>query len=73
MTDDELRALVRRAVAERLGTPSHAVVAPFALHPADHPSHTLLRMAPSVEKGQPCIIEPHVGCALCGYCQSLGH
>jgi hypothetical protein len=72
MNEDELRALVRRAVAERLALQPPASAAPV-LHPRDHASHGRLRMAPSVERGQPCVIEPHVGCSLCGYCQSMGH
>jgi len=77
MNEDQLRALVRQVVAERLASASardasHALAAPM-LEPRSHASHGMLRMAPSVEKGQPCIIEPHVSCALCGYCQTLGH
>jgi hypothetical protein len=76
MNEDQLRALVRRVVAERLaaGAPHHEAppVAP-CVDASVHSSHGRLRMAPSVEKGQPCIIEPHVACGLCGFCQSLGH
>lgn len=72
MTDAELRAIVRDVVAQHLGARPDLRSAGSG-DPRHHPSHTLLRMAPSVEKGQPCIIEPHVGCSLCGYCQSHGH
>jgi hypothetical protein len=72
MNDEEIRAIVRRVVAERLaggGAPPASTSA--GAHA--HASHGRLRMAPSVEKGQPCLIEPDVPCALCGFCQSLGH
>ncbi len=74
MNEDQLRTLVRRIVADRMagGGPAARRPTPFAL-PEAHASHGMLRMAPSVEKGQPCVIEPHVACGLCGFCQSLGH
>jgi hypothetical protein len=75
MNEHELRALVRQIVAERVGGPVPALPPSVAAppEPRSHASHGLLRMAPSVEEGQPCVIEPHVPCALCGFCQSLGH
>jgi hypothetical protein len=76
MSEDQLRALVRQIVAERLASrqPSaHAPLLPLPMEPTSHSSHGMLRMAPPVEKGQPCIIEPAVACGLCGFCQSLGH
>jgi threonine dehydrogenase-like Zn-dependent dehydrogenase len=74
MNEDQLRALVRQIVAERMaaGARSEPAPSPF-LEPRMHSSHGVLRMAPSVEKGQPCVIEPHVACGHCGFCQSLGH
>jgi hypothetical protein len=73
MTEDELRAVVREVVAERLAARAVRPAAPAPLDCRSHVSHGLLRMAPSVEKGQPCIIEPEVACGLCGFCQSHGH
>jgi hypothetical protein len=74
MTEEQLRALVRQIVAERMASGARHDPAPAPLPEwTSHSSHGLLRMAPSVEKGQPCVIEPHVACALCGFCQSLGH
>jgi hypothetical protein len=73
MTNDELRALVREIVAERLG----AVTGLSAPQPADnhprHASHLLLHVVPGAESGGACLIEPAVNCNFCGYCQSLGH
>jgi hypothetical protein len=74
MTEDQLRALVRQIVAERMAAGArHDHASPPLPEPTSHFSHGLLRMAPSVQKGQPCVIEPHVACGLCGFCQSLGH
>ena len=76
MNEDQLRMLVRQIVSERLGAghaPAPAAVPPAPFDPRSHASHVMLRMAPAVEKGQPCIIEPDVACGLCGFCQSLGH
>jgi hypothetical protein len=76
MNEQDLRALVRDVIAQRVGGadrgPSNTWGSP-SIDLRAHASHTLLRMAPSVEKGQPCIIEPDVPCTLCGFCQSLGH
>lgn len=76
MNEDQLRTLVRQVVAERLAAGARHREAPLlaqCLDPGAHSSHGRLRMAPSVEKGQPCVIEPNVACGLCGFCQSLGH
>lgn len=75
MTEAELRAHVRAVLAERLGRAeqrSHASV--VALSDARlHASHGLLRVLPGADAGGSCVIEPHVDCTHCGYCQSLGH
>jgi hypothetical protein len=78
MTDDQLRALVRDAVARHLGlTPSgEAAHAPAAVPPRMHPSHyryVALQRGSEGEAAGPCIIEPAVTCNHCGYCQSHGH
>ena len=83
MTEEELRLLVRQAIARVQGAPSHLAPsnAPSHLAPSDAPSH-LARLAPSHltftvpsggDEGGPCIIEPAVPCNHCGYCKSLGH
>jgi hypothetical protein len=73
MTDDELRALVREVVAERLAASSGASLPPPADERARHASHLLLPVSTGAETGGPCLIEPAVRCNYCGYCQSLGH
>ena len=86
MTEQELRMLVRQAIARVQAAPgaasSHSV--PSSGAPSDAPSH-LRTFAPShpsfvqflVPDGSdadgPCIIEPAVSCNHCGYCKSLGH
>jgi hypothetical protein len=83
MTDEELRALVRAAVARQLG-PSSAPV-PIGAAPAvpgaiaaaspfpwqQHTSHYQYVALVNVDGA--CVIEPSVGCDHCGYCKSHGH
>jgi hypothetical protein len=81
MNEDELRALVRTAIARVQG--SATVMRPAApslvggrvfLDPADrHASHGLFLMPDGSDAGGPCIIEPTVMCNHCGYCKSMGH
>ncbi len=67
MTDDELRGMIRAAVARRLDTqPQEPRALPL---PADA-SHYRYALP---ESGGPCLIEPSVPCNHCGYCQSHGH
>ena len=82
MNEQELRSLVRAAVARHLGTgaPSMAVVNTQAApsHDPDEPvplrvfsSHTLYTGLVNV--GDACVIEPAVKCDHCGYCKSHGY
>jgi hypothetical protein len=76
MNDQELRALVREAVARHLGGGQPAAPPSPALRPRDeplgaHPSHAMYLML--VNSTDACLIEPAVGCTHCGYCQSHGH
>ena len=77
MTDDQLRALVRDAVARHLGLmPSAEAAAPAPAPLRMHPSHyryVSLQRGTEGEAAGPCIIEPAVTCNHCGYCQSHGH
>ena len=72
MTDQELRALVREAIAQQLGhnrrTEAEMVPAAFL---KNHLSHAQFAV-PSGPEGT-CIIEPTVMCNHCGYCKSYGH
>ena len=73
MTEQELRALVRDAIARQAGSAPSGTLAPLhprTLAPSHHVSHTLL-VVPGTDG--PCIIEPAVTCNHCGYCKSYGH
>jgi hypothetical protein len=73
MTEQELRELVRQAIArvQSAGTlaPSHP---PHLSHPS-HPSHLTFTVPSGADAEGPCIIEPSVMCNHCGYCKSMGH
>jgi hypothetical protein len=70
MTEDELRALVRTAIARvRTGGVSTVLLDP----PDCHASHVLFVVPDGSDQDGPCIIEPAVACNHCGYCKSLGH
>jgi hypothetical protein len=76
MTDDQLRALVRDAVARHLGLQPGAEAPSAPVNPRMHPSHyryVSLQRGTEGEAAGPCIIEPGVTCNHCGYCQSHGH
>ena len=81
MNEQELRSLVRAAVARHLGTgaPAHgddcahepAAAAPRAVPVTVFSSHSLYTGLVNV--GDDCVIEPAVKCDHCGYCKSHGH
>jgi hypothetical protein len=79
MTDDELRALVRDAIARHLGTGSSAP-APAASQSAvpvplwrAHASFGKYLLPTGSDQDGPCLIEPNVTCNHCGFCLSHGH
>ncbi len=72
MTDEEIRSLVREAMARR--------AAPHAVDRSEladvvrlHPSQVRVRLGPGGDAEGMCVIEPSVRCVHCGYCQTLGH
>ena len=77
MNEQELRAMIRDAVARHMGgggslpaaMPSPPVV-PLAIA-GPHPSHGLYISV--VNTTDACVIEPSVSCDHCGYCKSHGH
>ena len=82
MTEQELRALVRDAIARHRresGTVSapFLAAAPFPLNPLPPShmasSHAMFVLATGADQDGPCLIEPTVDCNHCGYCKSLGH
>lgn len=73
MNEDQLRALVRDAVARHLtGGESQGQPSDFA-HPQPASTHVSHYRYALPESGGPCLIEPAVPCNHCGYCQSHGH
>lgn len=73
MNEQELRSLVRAAVARHLGTgptPGTEDVVRAVPLPL-FSSHTLY--AGLVNVGDACVIEPALSCDHCGYCKSHGH
>ena len=83
MNDEELRAIVREAVARHLGPaetgePRRAITTPargastISVHtPPAHASHFVY--VSLVNTGDACLIEPSVECTHCNYCKSHGH
>lgn len=76
MTEQEIRAIVRDAIARhgavRTAAPGHGSIAPLAAL-RQHPSHALFALPAGADSEGPCIIEPAVACNHCGYCKSYGH
>jgi len=71
MTDEELRDLVRDAVARHLRLEPAAPRQPPAA--GAHASHGLFSVQRGGDSDGACLIEPAVRCTHCGYCQSYGH
>jgi len=73
MTEQEIRMLVRDAIARHTGqtasAPPRAAPAFFHLHA----SHGMFALPDGADSDGPCIIEPAVMCNHCGYCKSYGH
>jgi hypothetical protein len=72
MTEQELRALVRDAIARQAGSrdlPAASAASSAAF--LQHASHALFAV-PAGADGS-CVIEPAVSCNHCGYCKSMGH
>lgn len=70
MTDQELRQLVRDAIA-RAG--ARRVLPEPAAQRLSDPAFALLKLPVGADSDGPCIIEPAVACNHCGYCKSYGH
>lgn len=76
MTEDDLRALVRQAVARHLmaagGDAAQADPAAGIPAPGVHPSFGRYLLPREPGDGGGCLIEPAVKCNHCGFCQSHG-
>jgi hypothetical protein len=79
VTEQELRALVRDAIAKTRGAAadgplSYASGLTYSGQPvAGHLSHAMFVVPTGMDADGPCIIEPSVACNHCGYCKSYGH
>ena len=75
MTEQELRALVREAIARHTGASSGvtAIQPPPATLARGHVSHGLFVLPAGADTDGSCLIEPAVMCSHCGYCKSYGH
>jgi hypothetical protein len=71
MNDDELRTLIRQAIARHLGTPAAPPVPAAAAAPASLGFQRY--RVPRVSDDGMCLIEPAVRCNHCGYCECHGH
>jgi hypothetical protein len=73
MTEQELRALVRDAIARQAGRASETATPPPPATLRQHASHGLFVLPAGADTDGPCLIEPAVPCNHCGYCKSYGH
>jgi hypothetical protein len=73
MTDEEIRAAIRAAIAKHLG-PSATEPRPPSGSPPSHPPLAFHRYPiPRAPGDVMCLIEPAVACTHCGYCECHGH
>ena len=82
MTEQEIRTLVREAIARHttghgpLPASTHVAMADAVaqvLSPQRHASHSMFILPTGLDADGPCLIEPAVTCNHCGYCKSFGH
>ena len=71
ISEQELRAMIREAVARHTGAGRESDPEPATRDVRVHSSHSLFVVAGTPD-GE-CIIEPNHRCDHCGYCKSLGH
>jgi hypothetical protein len=73
MNEQELRALVREAIARHGAGASQAAPRPAPAFFHLHASHGMFTLPAGADTDGPCLIEPAVMCNHCGYCKSYGH
>ena len=80
MTEQELRTLVREAIARHATSRGSAHDTRTAMTAAvaqvlspRHSSHSMFILPTGIDADGPCLIEPAVTCNHCGYCKSFGH
>jgi hypothetical protein len=73
MNEDQLRALVRAAIARQAVSPASRPAYPVP-SVRTHASHGMFTILPvGTDTDGPCLIEPAVMCNHCAYCTSYGH
>lgn len=72
VTDEELRLLVREAIARHMprAAAPHAAPSPVALV---HQHASFAQFGLPKAGDADCVIEPMVRCTHCGFCKSYGH
>ena len=74
VSEHELRAMVRDAIARHAAGGAHVAAAPVAADSCrSHVSHVRLPVLRGGDDDGTCLIEPAVRCNHCGFCQSFGH
>ena len=73
MTEQELRTLVREAIARHAASGTASLDPTRTPTPRLHSSHAMFALTAGADTDGACIIEPAVDCNHCGYCKSLGH
>lgn len=74
MDEQQLRGLVREAIARHLGPPAAASVVPAGVIAAPPDAIAVARFHLPRPSGEiDCVIEPSVTCTHCGHCLCYGH
>jgi len=73
ISEQELRAMVRDAIARQAAPAAPATSATQLDACRLHASHGRLPLASGGDADGACLIEPAVRCNHCGFCQSYGH
>jgi hypothetical protein len=72
MTEDQLRAVVRDAIARYAAHPPVPAAPSPGVVPR-HASHAVFAVPAGADTDGSCVIEPTVACTHCGFCKSYGH
>lgn len=72
MNEEEVRAMVREAIARRTRAERTGIAGPVPGF-REQASYLLFPLASGGDGDGACLIEPAVRCNRCGYCLSYGH
>ena len=73
MDDQEIRSIVRDAIARHVRREAAALPRPDVPFDRHHVSHLLLPLPRGTDGDGGCLTEPSAHCTHCGFCQSFGH